>query len=50
MAQETAFVGVTAPQTVAWDIELAFGDDTVLHLRKARCREAVASGRRVACP
>ena len=35
LKQESAFVEVAAPESVSpWDVELAFGDGTVLRLRK----------------
>ena len=34
LKQETAFVEVAAPETAAWDVDLDFGDGTVLRLRK----------------
>ena len=35
LKQETSFVEVAAPESVStWDVELAFGDGTVLRLRK----------------
>ena len=35
LKQEAAFVEVAAPESVStWDVELAFGDGTVLRLRK----------------
>ena len=35
LKQETTFVEVTAPEAMAWDVELAFDDGTVLRLRKS---------------
>ena len=35
LKQETAFVEVAAPEAAAWDVELAFGDGTVLRLRRS---------------
>ena len=36
LKRETTFVEVAAPESVStWDVELSFGDGTVLHLRKS---------------
>ena len=35
LKRETSFVEVAAPEAVAWDVELAFVDGTVLRLRRS---------------
>ena len=35
LKQDTTFVEMAPPEAAAWDVELAFGDGTVLRLRKS---------------